>query len=109
MRKTDKKTGNTLRALLTEVCEIALVRNDGFQWLTHRVNYDHFPDSLSVICVYDTNDQLAQADVETLRSLVQQKLASMGIRIKDTHRHIRFDTEENCSLQHRGRWQERLG
>ena len=45
MRKTDKKLENTLIAALTEVCEAALEAFDGFQWLTHFVNYSHFPSS----------------------------------------------------------------
>ena len=51
MRKTDKKMDNQLRHVLTEVCEVALKDINGFQWLTHVVNYSNFPKSLQVVCV----------------------------------------------------------
>lgn len=35
MRKTDRKTENLLIRALTEACEIALERFDGFRWVTH--------------------------------------------------------------------------
>lgn len=45
MRKTDKKTDNKLREVLTGVCDDALEEFAGFKWLTHLVNYDDFPKS----------------------------------------------------------------
>ena len=59
MRKTDKKMDNQLRHVLTEVCEVALKDINGFQWLTHVVNYSNFPKSLQVVCVFDTNENLS--------------------------------------------------
>ena len=56
MRKTDKKIDNNIRNVLNKVCEQALIEVNGFVWLTHQVNYDKFPASLSVICVFDLND-----------------------------------------------------
>ena len=35
MRKSDKKIENQLRLTLTDVCETALKRFNGFEWLTH--------------------------------------------------------------------------
>ena len=43
MTKTDKKRDKAIREALTKACEIALQRNDGFQWLTHEVDYKRFP------------------------------------------------------------------
>ena len=61
MKKSDKKIDNTVRKALTEVCEAALTEVAGFKWLTHFVNHNDFPDSLSVVCVFDTNVELANA------------------------------------------------
>ena len=112
MKKTDKKIENAIRLALTEVCDIALDEVPGFQWLTHRVNYSSFPDSLSVVCIFATNTDLANAIIakqdDFLRSLIREKLSAAGISIKDTARQVRFDTEEACALEHGGRWQERF-
>lgn len=108
MRKTDKKTDNALIDVLTEVCEIAKEKYDGFVWLTHFVNYRDFPGSLTVVCVFDTNAQLAKVDMDALRFLIKEKLASMDINIKDIGQHVRFDTEENCRNENNGQWQERF-
>ena len=54
MRKTDKRLENTLIAALTKVCEAALEEFDGFRWLTHFANYSDFPDSLTIVCIFDT-------------------------------------------------------
>lgn len=109
MRKTDKKIDNALREILTEVCDIALEEYDGFKWLTHLVNYNNFPESLAVVCIFDTNLQLKKADVGGLGKLIHLKLSSMGINITDISRHLTFDTEENCENKNNGNWNERLG
>lgn len=108
MRKTDKKIDNALRKVLTEVCDIALERNDGFQWLTHLVDYERLPKSLVIICIYDSNDRLAQADIEELRDLIKNKLKELNLKIQDGRQQIRFDTEENCHLEDNGKWRQRL-
>lgn len=108
MRKTDKKKDKILREALTEVCDIAQARFDGFKWLTHVANYNCFPDSLAVVCVFDTNAQLAETDKAGVCSLVKEKLKSIDMDIKDIHRHIVFDSEENCTNENDGKWQERL-
>jgi hypothetical protein len=108
MRKIDKKTDNALREVLTEVCEIAQENYDGFKWITHLANYNNFPGSLSVVCIYDTNEQLEKTDVNGLRMLISEKLLSIDINIKDISRHVRFDTEENCNNENNGKWSERL-
>lgn len=76
MRKSDKKVENQLRIALTEVCEAALKNGNGFQWLTHQVNYSNFPKSLQVICVFDINESLARfmktTSCQELGSLIQK-------------------------------------
>ena len=112
MKKTDKKYEKAIREALTGVCDIALDEVPGFQWLTHRVNFTHFPDSLSVVCIFDANSDLASALLtqqdDFLRSLIREKLSAVGIPIKDMARQVSFDTEEACALEHGGKWQERL-
>ncbi len=113
MKKTNKKIENSIRGALTEVCDIALNEVPGFQWLTHFINYKRFPDSLSIVCIFATNTDLANVLLakqdDFLRSVIREKLSTVGIPIKDIARQVCFDTEEACELEHDGRWQERLG
>ena len=108
MKKSDKKIDNALISTLTEVCDIAQERYKGFEWLTHFANYDRFPGSLEVVCIYDTNAHLARTDREGMCSLIKEKLLSIGIKIKDIRKHVSFDTEENCRIEHNGKWNERF-
>ncbi|OUS25898.1 Fis family transcriptional regulator [Thalassotalea sp. 42_200_T64] len=112
MRKTDKKIDNQLRTALTDVCETALKEIDGFQWLTHLVNYANFPESLKVVCIFDSNENLAlflsKGSKKELTSLIQVKLHGMGVNLKNVVAHISYDTEENCEKQHNGKWANRL-
>jgi hypothetical protein len=98
MKKTDKKIDNSIIAALTEVCEIALNEIDGFKWLTHVVNYKHFPESLSVVCVFGTDNDLSAIIYshkdEHLKKLIKNKLETVGIHIKNINRQVIFNTEE---------------
>ncbi|MGK0399634.1 MAG: hypothetical protein ACJA0I_001938 [Gammaproteobacteria bacterium] len=113
MRKTDKKIDNQLRLALTDVCEVALKEIEGFQWLTHSVNYYDFPKSLKVVCVFDTNKNLsffmAQESKVELTSLIQKKLHDVDVKFKNAVDYIVYDTEQNCEKEHRGKWADRLG
>ncbi|MEI8593270.1 Fis family transcriptional regulator [Photobacterium sp. Hal280] len=113
MRKTDKKTDNQIRVVLTEVCDHALAAYPGFQWLTHLVDYSHFPGSLKVVCVFDTNANLShfydEAGKPVLEALIVKKLATAGIRLNKPSAHIAYDTEENCERENQGKWAHRLG
>lgn len=108
MKKTDKKLDNTLRDVLTEACDIALETFEGFRWLTHFANYNDFPRSFSVVCVFATNEQLANTDLARFRLLLKEKLAAMDVKIKVLDRQLIFDTEENCVKDNNGKWNERL-
>ncbi len=112
MRKTDKKLDNALRLLLTDVCEQALKDIHGFEWLTHLVNYHHFPNSLRIICIFDTNENLdtyLQSDKhDRLLLLIESELKKQDIRLKCLSDHVSYDTEENCTLQHNAHWPTRL-
>lgn len=112
MRKSDKKIDNQLRIALTEVCESALKNIVGFDWLTHTVNYDNFPKSLRVICIFDNNENLenylASEQNHHLMSLINAQLQSLDIKLKPIGKHIDYDSEENCESQHQGNWALRL-
>lgn len=112
MKKTDKKLDNAIRAALTEVCESALKDYEGFRWLTHFVDFNRFPESLSIVCVFNTNDQLSKFrsdnHEDSIRALIKAKLSSIDIEIKDIRSHVSFDTEENCELENNGNWQRRF-
>lgn len=113
MRKTDRKIDNELRLVLTDVCEQALKDIAGFQWLTHTVNDENFPNSLKVVCVFDSNvnlkDYLQSDDNQALVSLIQCEFKTMDIKLKRIVDHLAYDTEENCRQQHNGHWALRLG
>ncbi|MFT5450908.1 MAG: hypothetical protein ACI9N9_000388 [Enterobacterales bacterium] len=112
MKKTDKKIDNSVRDALTEVCEIALNEVAGFQWITHFANYKYFPDSLSVVCIFDTDNDLSNllgSDKDDyLHKLIKEKLSTVGIHIKNISQQVSFDTEEACKNEHSGKWQERF-
>lgn len=112
MRKTDKKLENTLIAALTEVCEAAIEAFDGFQWLTHFANYSHFPNSLTIVCIFDTNENLEkmyQKDTgDAFRHMIKSKLEAIDIRLRNINPHVKFDTEEECKKEHDGRWNKRF-
>ena len=112
MKKTDKKNEKLIVEALTEVCDIALSQVPSFQWLTHLINYSRFPDSLTVVCVFATKDDLNQVLLakqdDFLRSLIREKLSAVAIPMNDTVRQVSFDSEEACDLEHGGKWQHRL-
>jgi hypothetical protein len=112
MRKSDKKIDNQLRLALTDVCEEALKEINGFQWLTHLVDYARFPESLKVVCIFDSNENLStfmsKSNKNALALLIQQKLCEVGVNIKDMSAQVAYDTEENCAMEHKGKWAERL-
>ena len=112
MRKMDKKIDKQLRIVLTDVCETALKKYVGFQWLTHVVNYSNFPKSLKVVCVFDTNENLNNFMLDNhsqaLNILIQKKLFEVDVNINNVVNHISYDTEENCDKNDNGKWAVRL-
>ncbi len=112
MKKTDKKIENSIRESLTGVCEIAVNEFVGFKWITHFVDYNHFPQSLCVVCVFDTNESLASILSSSrgayLSQLIKNELSTAGVQINDTLRHVSFDTEEMCEKENGGKWNKRF-
>jgi hypothetical protein len=117
MKKTDKILENTLVTLLTKVCEQSLKSIDGFQWLTHLsgksgVRYKDFPRTLTIICVFDTQEQvsklLTSPNHQYLVSTIVEQLKSAGIQLPNAQKQIKFDSEEACNKEHAGNWNRRL-
>lgn len=112
MKKTDKTLENTIVKVLTQVCEESLEVIDGFQWLTHLVNYKDFPRSLTVICVFETEEQvtalLNSPQHEYLMKRIIDQLSAAGIQLPKKQKHIKVDSEEACNLKHAGNWANRL-
>jgi len=117
MRKSDKKLDNQIRVILTELCEGYYEQVNGFNWLTHVVDYNSFPNSLNVICVFDTQNDIDQFlalgnDVKVnntvVLSLLNQQLNAIGVKVKKLDKLIRYDDEKTCSLEHNGNWTIRL-
>ncbi|MCF6441847.1 Fis family transcriptional regulator [Pseudoalteromonas luteoviolacea] len=112
MRKSDKKLEKDIVAALTEACEDALKVYKGFEWLTHVVNYQNFPGSLTVVCIFDNQESLnlAMGDDKGagFKSAIERKLIEHNIKIKGVTKRILFDTEEACNAEHNGNWSKRL-
>ncbi len=111
MKKTHKKIDNALRQSLTNVCDVALEKVVGFKWLTHKVDYDDFPSSLKVICIFDSNQNQAQEQHkhDYMCDLITQALLKDNIKLPNIKGQVRFDSEERCDSQHNGNWAQRLG
>ncbi len=112
MRKTDKKIDNHIRFELTQLCDKALKDIDGFNWLTHTVDFSHYPKSIKIIFVFNFNQEiknyLQSANKNTLKLGVITVFNTLNINIKNIENHIFYDSEENCSNQHGGNWAIRL-
>lgn len=112
LNKTSQKIDNNICKALTIACEMSLHEVAGFVWLTHRVNYTHFPASLIVTCVFNTENEIAQMQRKEqdvyLRNAIQQQLLKIGVVVKHINKQVHFDSEEMCLKQHGGEWCDRL-
>lgn len=112
MRKSDKKIENQIRDVLTDVCEDTLKGYDGFLWVTHTVNFSSFPQSLKIVCVFDTNQDrtnfLEGEGHKEVSMTIQKAFSQVGIALKNSDKHISYDTQENCDRDHQGKWNKRL-
>ncbi|WP_244884449.1 hypothetical protein [Marinagarivorans algicola] len=112
LSKTQKRTDNNIRLALTHACEQSLKDIAGFEWLTHQVDYTHFPGSLFITCVF--SDQQAQQNAivqgndKKLQKLIVAKLFAIGIKLSSIKQQVILDNEEACMLEHNGDWKLRL-
>lgn len=98
-----------LTRALTIACDRALAEIAGFEWLTHRVDYQRFPASLLVTWVFTTEPQRQAAELPRLHALTLAAFDEAGIAVSDIAAHVRLDSEERCTAQHGGDWATRLG
>ncbi|MCM2680279.1 Fis family transcriptional regulator [Echinimonas agarilytica] len=112
MKKTDKKLDHQIRARLTDVCEQALETVDGFEWLTHTVNYANVSSSLNIICVFTTEEQCHHASNslagQQLVLNIIDELTTLNIQLKKPNQQIQFDSEQACENQSNGNWAKHL-
>lgn len=112
MTKNDKKFEKELIKVLTLCCEEFKVNIEGFEWLTHTLNFSNIAQSIKVICVFENNDALNNAidkdELTQMSNNIVTCLKDLGITIKKPTKHIIFDSEENCTSSHQGNWQKRL-
>jgi len=101
-----------LVATLTEACETAKARILGFAWLTHEVDFAHFPASLRVTWVFDTRANRDQAVAgEPARQMLELTTAALreaDVEVKQVSAHMAFDSEEHCQQVSAGNWQQHL-
>ena len=97
---------------LTWACETAKSEIAGFEWLTHRVDYERLADSLVVTWVFDSDVSmhaaLARQDTLRMQALTQEAFDDIGISVSAIAAHVEFDSEERCAAQHGGDWSARL-
>ena len=112
MKKAIKKLDKKVIEALTQVCEEAKTKFEGFTWLTHQANYQDFPASLMVTCVFDEDKDvervLATTEFPTLVELVNVNLNQQGIKLQKPEKHIRLDSEQACQLHNNGDWRKRI-
>jgi hypothetical protein len=98
MKKLSKKLEQHVINTLTLICENAKNDIDGFEWVTHTANYDNFPNSLNITCVFSTRLSLSKArttgQIKALVGDIDMRLSKLGIILKSPTKHIHFDTEQ---------------
>lgn len=101
-----------LARALTHACEVAKSELIGFEWLTHRVDYERFPASLVVTWVFDTDqhmkDATASSGAARMQALTLEAFEDIGITVTSIASHLEMDSEERCAATHGGDWDARL-
>jgi len=112
MNKQDKQLEKQLIKQLTNCCEDFKTQVEGFNWLTHLINFSNVNQSIKIICVFETNDNIDTAtqtkQITMMRNDINKVLLALNIKIKKIEKHIVMDSEENCNNHHNGNWQNRF-
>ncbi len=93
---------------------MALESVPDFKWLTHYAQWDNFPASLRVVCIFNTDAGVTSAQdkeyEQLLRKAVQLNLlkAGINIKVKDIRHTLILDSEESCDRDNEGNWKARL-
>lgn len=97
---------------LTRACETAKSEIPGFEWLTHRVDYQQFPASLMVTWVFDSdtsmNTAIGSQAKGRIEGLTLAAFEEIGIVVTNAATHVAFDSQERCTSVHGGDWDARL-
>jgi hypothetical protein len=95
MRKSDKKIDNLIREVLTEVCENTLKSYEGFLWVTHKVKFPSFPQSLQIICVFESNQDranfLMSDGQQHVSTSIQMAFNQVGVQLKNVSKQISYE------------------
>ena len=70
-KKHAKKIEREIVRALTEMCEQAKIEITGFQWVTHEVDYQRFPQSLRVLLVFSDGVDESQV-MDGLQALIPE-------------------------------------
>lgn len=112
MKKSDKKIENQLRNSLHEVCENALSKVPGFTWLTHDVDYNRWPQSLIIVCVFQYEDEKEAYQAGELSDYFSKQIAihllPLGIKSKQIEKCLFYDSEQMCDIENNGNWARRI-
>jgi hypothetical protein len=110
--KTEKKIDKNVCLALTKACNQFLGHISGFQWLTHQATYSDFPGSLLITCVFDSHEnqkKIGNGDDEVnMSKIIQSELLKIGVKLKAPRLQVIFDSEERCSAENEGNWEQRL-
>jgi len=112
MNKQERKFEKELIKNLTTCCESIKNEVDGFKWLTHTMKFSDINQTIKVICIFDRQIHLEQAEsnggLTLMSKAILKNLNDLNIKPLKAHKQILFDNEENCNLSHDGNWQQRL-
>lgn len=111
-KREQSQIERTLAATLTDACEAAKAEIVGFQWLTHDVDYQHFPASLRVIWVFASQAEqdaaIARGQDRLMQELTVAALQAAAIQLDTPAAHVHLDNEQQCLRVDGGNWQQRL-
>nr|WP_256674787.1 hypothetical protein [Pseudomonas sp. ALS1131] len=89
---------------LTLACEMAKSEIVGFQWLTHDVDYEQFPQSLVVTWMFDSEANrtraLASPDKARMLALTLAAFDEVGISVSRIVDHVVFSVERPARGKH---------
>ena len=111
MKKTHKKYERQICQALQLACEEIMHNVQGFSWLTHTVNFQRFPESLKVTCIFNLKQDMqhvlqSDAALNNIHTPIIQQLRQVGIHLHKQQ--IMLDNEEACEADHQGNWVLRL-
>lgn len=100
MRKSDKKLDNQIRKALTALCEDTFKDLTGFCFVTHTVNYQKFPQTLQVACVFEDAQALLNFKNSehflTTRTQIENALKQIKINIAAIKECVIFITKQEA-------------